>query len=294
MSIESTPTNRSDERSLRHRLLQAIEQIERGLAAVESNESSARFRSDWFSPLLNDDCHGALRVVTCPPGRARRALAACLIADFLKVTERVSTLAWFCLGEPAVDAVLRLLCVSAGLPPDSVAEGQRRLRRDLVHLTETAGRLAKYPVLIDDSAGLTVPDIREQCHRWAETHGWCQPIVIDGVEELIGESGGRWGEDPGVAEEIAEALRKLASELSVPVLVIATGQSELPDRSILPEPLTSRANLATQLEVGETDNRTDVAPAVLRFLKGPDEAGEEVVSLMFRPGLMRFDEVIEA
>ena len=80
------------------------------------------------------------------------------------------------------------------------------------------GQLAGAPIYIDDSAMLSVPEIRAKCRRLQADHG-LDLIIVDYLQLLHGA--GRIDTRANEISQISRALKELARELNVPVLAAA-------------------------------------------------------------------------
>jgi len=80
------------------------------------------------------------------------------------------------------------------------------------------GLLGSAPIFIDDSAVLTVPEIRAKCRRLQADHG-LDLVVVDYLQLLHGA--GRSDTRTNEISQISRALKELARELNVPVIAAA-------------------------------------------------------------------------
>jgi replicative DNA helicase len=80
------------------------------------------------------------------------------------------------------------------------------------------GQLASAPIFIDDSAMLSVPEIRAKCRRLQADHG-LDLIIVDYLQLLHGA--GRIDTRANEISQITRALKELSRELNVPVLAAA-------------------------------------------------------------------------
>jgi hypothetical protein len=284
-----------DRVSLRYRMLKVIDRIERELAA-SGPEGIGPGRPSWRSLFFNDEDGASLRVLVCPRGAARAAWAASLVSGFLEETERIPSLAWFCLDEDPVEMARRLLCLSAGLgPAEHLAGGRSWSRRELHRMSQSAGRLAEHPVMLECPSPLPVPVrvLRERCAQWQDRLGFCRPVLIDGLESLCTSDGRAWGADPSASGEIAAELLALARWLGAPVLVLASGASGTEERRRFLAPFWDTADLIGFLETDEADPRTGVAAAELYFVKRRGAGGEDqrdLLPLVYWPKRGLFEE----
>jgi replicative DNA helicase len=102
---------------------------------------------------------------------------------------------------------------------DSLALRTGRLHpSDWARLTAAAGRLSEAPIFIDDTAGLSVLEVRAKARRMKAEHG-LHLLVIDYLQLMRGrrESESRQQE----ISDISRSLKALAKELNVPVVALS-------------------------------------------------------------------------
>ena len=92
--------------------------------------------------------------------------------------------------------------------------------RDFPALTQAASKLAESTFIIDDTAGLSVLELRARARRYKNIHG-IQLIVIDYLQLL--KSTSRRAQDNRQLEiaEISSGVKALAKELELPIIVLA-------------------------------------------------------------------------
>jgi replicative DNA helicase len=99
---------------------------------------------------------------------------------------------------------------------ESIAVRTGRLKEvDWHRLTAAAGRLSEAPIFIDDSAALTVLEVRAKARRMKAEHG-LDLVIVDYLQLMRG----RANIDNRQQEiaEISRSLKALAKELNVPVI----------------------------------------------------------------------------
>jgi replicative DNA helicase len=115
--------------------------------------------------------------------------------------------------------VQRLLCSRARVNLQKVREGFLA-ERDFPSLTSAASKLAEAEIYIDDTAGLSILELRAKARRLkAQKH--IQLIVIDYLQLL--KSTTRRAQDNRQLEisEISSGIKGLAKELKLPIIVLA-------------------------------------------------------------------------
>lgn len=96
------------------------------------------------------------------------------------------------------------------------------IEHDWHRLADSADKLSKSKIFIDDSGTLTVLDIRARSRRLLSVEKRLDLIVIDYLQLMTGLRGGR-GDQSREREisEISRGLKALSKELSVPIIVLS-------------------------------------------------------------------------
>jgi replicative DNA helicase len=113
--------------------------------------------------------------------------------------------------------VQRLLCAEARVDSHSVRTG-RLEQKDWARLTNAAGRLAEAPIFIDDTAGLSMLEVRAKARRMKAEHG-LDLVLIDYIQLMRGR--GNSDNRQQEISEISRALKAMAKELRVPVVALS-------------------------------------------------------------------------
>ncbi len=90
---------------------------------------------------------------------------------------------------------------------------------DWEKLIETAGVIGKSNLIIDDTPGITIGEMRSKCRKYKLEYG-LKMIIIDYLQLMSG-SGGRNDSRQQEISDISRSLKALARELSVPVLALS-------------------------------------------------------------------------
>jgi len=123
----------------------------------------------------------------------------------------------FSLEMPAEQLVMRMLCSQARVSMQSVRQGTLN-DDDWLKLADAMAPIAKSQIYIDDTGGITVPAIRSKARRLKMERG-LDLIMIDYLQLMSGT--GRFGSRQEEVSSISRALKGLAQELAVPVLVMS-------------------------------------------------------------------------
>ncbi len=85
-------------------------------------------------------------------------------------------------------------------------------------LIESAGVIGKSNLFIDDTAGISISEMRSKCRKFKLEHD-IKMVIIDYLQLMSGS--GRSESRQQEVSEISRALKKLARELNVPVLALS-------------------------------------------------------------------------
>jgi len=128
------------------------------------------------------------------------------------------TVAIFSLEMGAAQLVQRMICAEANIDAGRMRTGFLE-PDDWSKLTMAIGTLSEANIFIDDSASLTVSDIRSRCRRLKQEKG-LGLILIDYLQLIHGR--GKPGENrQQEVSEISRTLKQIARELEVPVIALS-------------------------------------------------------------------------
>lgn len=128
--------------------------------------------------------------------------------------------------------------------------------------------LEKYPLYIDDTAGLSISEIEATARVWVKKHG-VQIIFLDYLQ-LVTIGGKKTGNREQEISEISRRLKILAKKLNIPIIALCQLSREMDKR-----PAASRRPILTDLrESGAIEQDADVVIFIFR----PEEHGIETYS----------------
>jgi replicative DNA helicase len=156
-------------------------------------------------------------VIAARPSMGKTAFAM-NVAEHVAIHEKLPV-AVFSLEMSSQQLVQRMLCSRARVNLKKVRDGFLA-ERDFDSLTSAASKLAEAKMFIDDTAGLTILELRAKARRLKSQHD-IKLIVVDYLQLL--RSTTRRGQDNRQIEisEISAGMKGLAKELELPVIVVA-------------------------------------------------------------------------
>ncbi len=150
--------------------------------------------------------------------------------------------------------VQRMLCSHARVNAHSVRTGFLS-QQDWPKLTTAAGKLSEAPIFIDDSAALSVLELRAKARRLKSQHD-IQLIVVDYLQLMQGLPGSENRQQE--ISEISRSLKALARELRVPVIAVSQLSRAVESRQ------DRRPQLSDLRESGAIEQDADLVGLLLR------------------------------
>jgi replicative DNA helicase len=165
---------------------------------------------------------GEMIVIAARPSMGKTSLVMNIVEHV--VLEEKQPVGVFSLEMTADSLVLRMLCSRARVNMRNIRDGFLA-ERDFPKLTGAAGKLASAPLYIDDSAGLSILQLRAKARRMYQQFG-VKLIVIDYLQ-LLNASSSRVENRQQEVAMISNGVKALAKELNIPVIVLSQLNREL-------------------------------------------------------------------
>jgi replicative DNA helicase len=202
--------------SMKDQVMEAIESIEKlyerkgGITGI----STGFIEFDRMTSGLHP---AEMIVIAARPSMGKTALVM-NIAENVAIQQKLPV-GVFSLEMSSQQLIQRLLCSRARVNLQKVRDGFLA-ERDFPSLTAAASKLAEAKMFIDDSASLSILELRAKARRLKAQQD-VQLIVIDYLQLLRSTS--RRAQDNRQLEisEISAGLKSLAKELKIPVIVVA-------------------------------------------------------------------------
>lgn len=187
------------------------------------------------------------------------------IAEYAGVVEKIP-LAFFSLEMSKEQLVQRMLCAHAKVDAHKVRTGYLATS-DWPRLTAAAGKLSEAPIYIDDTAAISVMELRAKARR-LKAHQNIQLIVLDYLQLMRGSSNSENRQQE--ISDISRSLKALARELNVPIVAISQLSRAVESRT------DHRPQLSDLRESGAIEQDADVVVLILReeyYNPTPDNQG---------------------
>ena len=201
-------------------------------------------------------------ILAARPSMGKTALALNIVQNVaLRAHKRVGgdprSVAFFSLEMSKEQLVNRMLCAEANIDSQRLRIGEMK-EDDWTHLWDACDVMSKAKIYIDDTAGITVMDMRSRARRLKAEHG-LDLIVVDYLQLMQG-SGKRntSGDRQQEVSEISRSLKALARELVVPVLALSQLSRGVEARQV------KRPMLSDLRESGSLEQDADIVAFLYR------------------------------
>lgn len=169
----------------------------------------------------------------------------------------------FSLEMAASELVKRLMTTESGLDADKIKGGTKLTANDWDQLQYSLKSLAKAPMYIDDTPGISVMEFRTKAKRLVKSKG-VRFIIVDYLQLMQGPPELRGMREQEVAA-ISRTLKATAKELEIPIMAL----SQLSRNSVQRGNSNNRPMLSDLRESGSIEQDADI----VLFVHRPDAIG---------------------
>ena len=228
-----------------YKLIQKAAARTDGLSGLESGFTKLdKMTSGW----QNSD----LIIIAARPAMGKTAFVL-NIAQKAAVRDHVPT-AIFSLEMSKEQLVTRMMAMEAMVDSQSIRTGDLQ-ETDWEKIMESAGTIGRSPLIIDDTPGITIAELRSKCRRYKQIHG-LDLIIIDYLQLM---SGGKRSESrQQEISEISRSLKALAREMNAPVIALSQLSRRVEERK------PAKPMLSDLRESGSIEQDADVVMFIYR------------------------------
>ncbi len=175
------------------------------------------------------------------------------VAEHVGIVEKMPV-AIFSLEMAKEQLVQRMLCSHARVDAHKVRTGFLS-QSDWPRLTSAAGKLSDAPIFIDDTAAISVLELRAKARRLKSSQG-IQLVILDYLQLMKGPANTE-NRQQEIAE-ISRSLKALARELNIPVIAVSQLSRAVEAR------IGHRPQLSDLRESGAIEQDADVVVLLMR------------------------------
>lgn len=206
----------SDYVPIQETVFNVIKKIE---AAAQSNSTVTGIPTGFID--LDQKTSGLqpsdLILIAARPSMGKTAFVLNL-AQYIAIRKQYTT-AIFSLEMSREQLVNRLLSMESFINGQSMRTG-RLEDREWDKLVESSGAVASSKLIIDDTPGISITELRSKCRKYKLEHD-LKVVIIDYLQLMSGSSSYRDASRQQEISDISRALKALARELQVPVIALS-------------------------------------------------------------------------
>nr|WP_241265076.1 replicative DNA helicase [Algoriphagus aestuariicola] len=214
ISEKNIRKNYSDMRSIMRDAIKELEEKKHqkdGLTGVPSGFTALdRVTSGWQK--------SDLVIIAARPAMGKTAFVLSTLRN--AAVDHNRPVAIFSLEMSSVQLVNRLISSEAELDSEKIKKGSLA-DHEWAQLVHKTAKLSKAPLFVDDTPALSILELRAKCRKLKAQHD-IQMVVIDYLQLMSGDTkGGGGGNREQEIASISRALKKIAKELSIPVIALS-------------------------------------------------------------------------
>src|SRR5215208_3698287 len=210
---------------------------------------------------------GNLVVIAARPSMGKSALAL-QMAQNLAVRNEIPV-ALFTLGMSKSEVTQRMMCSEAKVESQSLRTGKLK-PEDWPRLTAACDKLMKAPIWVDDTASITMMEIRSKARRLKSREPSLGLIIVDYLQLM--SSGGQVENRVQEVSQISRSLKILARDLDTPILAMSQLSRAVEQRH------DKRPILSDLRESGSIEQDADLVMFIYRDEYYNDESDQQGIA----------------
>jgi len=238
-----------------------------------------------------------LIILAARPGMGKTAIVLNMVVNVATYTKK--NVAIFNLEMSADQLATRMISSAGQIDGYKIRTGKLE-HNDWKRVNEAISQLAETHIMIDDTPGISIGEIRAKCRRLAATEHGLAMIVIDYLQ-LVSTTSKYAGNRQQEVAEISRELKKLALELKVPIIACAQLSRAVEgreDKRPLMSDLRESGSIEQDADIVaflyrddyyNKEARMDDNNSVVEFILGKNRSGTtKTVELLFKKNTSTF------
>ena len=293
----------SEFKSIQDVLNRTVEQINR----IVDNKGEITGLSTGFTDLdkLTTGFHPhELIIIAARPAMGKTAFALNLATNIAQSTTK--TVALFNMEMGAEQLAMRMIAAEGELDQGKLKRGELD-KNDFNKIDEAVARLGNTNLVIDDTSGMTIGEIKAKCRRLASSENGLGIVIIDYLTLIMGSTKYQGNRQQEVSE-ISRSLKTMAMELDIPVVALAQLSRNVEQRD------DKRPMLSDLRESGSIEQDADIVAFLYRddyyqLKKGQEETSDisqsefivakhrsgptDTINLLFKRNISKFVSIVK-
>lgn len=293
----------SEFKSIQDVLNRTVEQINR----IVDNKGEITGLPTGFTDLdkLTTGFHPhELIIIAARPAMGKTAFALNLATNIAQSTTK--TVALFNMEMGAEQLAMRMIAAEGELDQGKLKRGELD-KSDFNKIDEAVARLGNTNLVIDDTSGMTIGEIKAKCRRLASSENGLGIVIIDYLTLIMGSAKYQGNRQQEVSE-ISRSLKTMAMELDIPVVALAQLSRNVEQRD------DKRPMLSDLRESGSIEQDADIVAFLYRddyyqLKKGQEETSDisqsefivakhrsgptDTINLLFKRNISKFVSIVK-
>lgn len=236
-----------------------IREVLADLQALKNSETKLRGLPSGFTELdrvTNGWQKANLIIIAARPGMGKTAFVLSMARHI--AIEQQKPIAFFSLEMSASDLAMRLISAESGFYQNQLKKGDLS-DDDWRTLVNKMTELENAKLLIDDTAGLSIFELRAKCRRFKQQYD-IQGVIIDYLQLMSSGQDLKGMNREQEISTISRSLKALAKELDIPVIALSQLNRSVESRSAQ----TKRPQLSDLRESGAIEQDADMVLFIYR------------------------------
>jgi replicative DNA helicase len=228
------------------------------LKEIQKNKNELRGLPSGFTDL--DRVTGGwqksnLLILAARPGMGKTAFVLSMARNI--TVEQKRPVAFFSLEMSAADLIMRLVSLETGIKNEKLKRAELDAS-DWNILEEKISLLTETSLIIDDTPGLSVFELRAKCRRFKQQYN-IECVIIDYLQLMIGGNENKGNREQEIST-ISRSLKTLSKELNIPVIALSQLNRSVESRSTT----SKRPQLSDLRESGAIEQDADMVMFIYR------------------------------
>ena len=235
-----------------------IHEVLDDLQQMKNSDQHLRGLPSGFTDLdavTNGWQKGTLNVIAARPGMGKTAFVLSMARNITVDFQR--PVAVFSLEMSASDLVIRLMSAESGFKQNQIKSGKLG-NEEWARLINSMSALEKAKLIIDDTSGLSVFELRAKCRRFKQQYD-IQAVIIDYLQLMTAGSDLKGNREQEISI-ISRSLKALSKELEIPVIALSQLNRGVESRSAT----SKRPQLSDLRESGAIEQDADIVIFIYR------------------------------
>lgn len=196
-----------------------------------------------------------LIILAARPGVGKTAFVLSMARNM--IIEQRKPVAFFSLEMSAADLIMRLVSAETGIKNERLRRANLN-NHEWGELVEKITALTDAPLYIDDTAGLTIFELRAKCRRLKQQYN-IECVIIDYLQLMNGSGDSKVNREQEIST-ISRSLKNLSKELEIPVIALSQLNRSLEARGVK----SKRPQLSDLRESGAIEQDADLVLFIYR------------------------------